>query len=207
MEPELVVGEIRGYRAWVEGPDCALHPLNGFPPGVLRPGESTEYKVAKCARLQCDCTSCIKMLPYSRPTREHKAPADGCTCGFYAVYGNDGLLTLLNEIFYIGDKIQGLILGSVMMSGKVIKGSHGIMRGERMRLEALLRSYQDYFSPAIAHKVPCLPVEDFLAQAPLENSCPDLDATTIARWHRLHDVGRQQLREFYVNNGQWIVAY
>lgn len=120
---QTVLGTVRAYRAWV----WRENGLNSTTYSTSLVPSALPYK-AECWRgLGQRSTHHIGTV----------IPADGCRCGFYAVYygGVAGLMahiTLPNPV---------VVVGSVLMSGKTVLGSRGILRAEKMQLEAFMRPF------------------------------------------------------------------
>jgi hypothetical protein len=117
----LVLGGVRGYRAW----DLLAHitGTGGFQleavtsSYVFKPQSDSIYKAA-----------CLEN-PY------HNAPEVRCKCGLYAVYDGKDARTVAYDV---GAPPEISVLGAVQMFGRVIFGESGVMRGQKMKIEALI---------------------------------------------------------------------
>jgi hypothetical protein len=112
FEPQ--VGEIRALRTFRIGPGGVLYPV--FTNGPWMPGTNTSV---------CRLPS---FLVGDDPP--HRAPAPGCSCGFYA-YGTEPAAAEYPQARHV--------LGVVSCWGRVIAGTRGL-RAERARIEALWMS-------------------------------------------------------------------
>lgn len=131
--PRLVPGEVRAYRIWrvnlaVQQYRLASYQILGLRllstgwPVTLDPRDGPVF------RAQCQS---------SRP--RHTVPAATCSCGFYGV-GVGGLTTLVGLAFSnrsVSTLLDGYVIGSVAMSGRVVLDNCGLIRAERMRIEGL----------------------------------------------------------------------
>lgn len=140
----LVPGEVRAYRLWryqhprvlpgrreitgrltSTGWNVDLDPLvqtNGLP------------YTAVCQRLNRDAS-------YRHEDGDRSpVPAEKCTCGFYGTYigGLSYAFNAARRNLAAHAGRSEVVLGSVLMSGRVIFGSTGVLRAERMRLEGVL---------------------------------------------------------------------
>jgi hypothetical protein len=111
FEPQ--VGEIIALRTFRIGPDSQLYPLFSDRPW------SDGANAAICNR--------VPMPDETGEAPAHSAPADGCTCGFYA-FGSPAAAGEYPHARYV--------LAVVACWGQVIAGTRGI-RAEQARIEAL----------------------------------------------------------------------
>lgn len=146
-EPLLVPGELRAYRIWEQphaqpmtGLLYALIEKKPLDPAVQQAGKPY---IAGCRRMRSLVIlnpggADVVMDDPSHP-RGAAAPVESCTCGWYAV-GAGGL----DYAYRRGGRIisNGMspytIAGSVMLSGRVIVGETGVVRAEKMRVEAVI---------------------------------------------------------------------
>lgn len=136
-EPQLIPGEIRGYRLWRV--DAAWAMLRSFRKDVVLPCSSSGAGPYQATCLAPDLHQ-LKLLLGGRFVPVHAdgspIPDPGCTCGFYATYVG-GLGNMLARNGVDMTSVSDLICGAVALSGRVIFGETGVMRGAKMRLEAL----------------------------------------------------------------------
>jgi hypothetical protein len=105
---DLVVGEVRGYRAWALSSDGYLGAVTGPQPWLSATEEAT-------------CR--LSWPPYAG---DHRAPFTGCSCGLYAYYRATTVPPSVDEVF-----------GVVAVAGRVILATRG-MKAERMTMLALV---------------------------------------------------------------------
>lgn len=194
-----VFGEVRGYRAW--GFRGAPWDREGAPrltPLVQRHAAipvTTEPQEAVCL-----LAGALNPVDGSLIHKEPIVPAVDCSCGFYAIY-QGGLAPLTGRV---ASRV-GLVLGSVLLSGRVIFGDQGVMRGQVMRMEGFLaarprdvykavyaeyrfdRDLEAFFAESLAYasswagaefKLPVLGLEDFKAAFPMP-SAPVVAGSTL----------------------------
>lgn len=106
---DLVVGEVRGYRAWRLSSSGQLGSLAGDHLWLSATDEAT------CLMWQ---TEHLRM--------DHPAPFTGCTCGLYAYYRPTTV-----------PPVKGQVFGVVSVAGRVILATRG-MKAERMTIRALV---------------------------------------------------------------------
>lgn len=170
----LVQGSIRGYRSWDLTDTCNLESLAWRT--SLTPHIPGWWYLAECYRHQ---------LLGESPQSIHTIAGISCSCGFYAYYKDNA--TDEHKFF----QRAGVITGTVRMSGRVILGSTGVMRAEKMQLEALFVRpvhdwlYQWRIKRALKEKyhVPVytwMQRKKFLKRYPLEGVALPDDATRVA---------------------------
>jgi hypothetical protein len=132
-----------GYRAWVFEVDryrASLFPLSGrdSSSGSVWDGAHKRWVSAKCASKGVHVPHVIPtgtIAAWVRPVSEpgtcnycdfHQVPDEGCSCGFYA-------LKTMPSVEASGG---GVILGAVVLAGKVIEYTFGY-RAERARIVEL----------------------------------------------------------------------
>ena len=130
---------IVAYRAWscrVDGIEPTLHSLSGDGGGVWNDA-SDHWVRASCAMFHSMAEAARQAFhklglpdPRLAESDAHAAPAEGCTCGFYALKS----ATDVFEMFGVGDRI---LIGRVKLAGKVIEHEFGY-RAERARIDALI---------------------------------------------------------------------
>lgn len=140
LAPRLVPGEIRAYRVW--------RPSDPFEPPRFRAGSPLLRSAVRDDYLR----------PYTGPlyharcektlgVHSRRLPMLNCSCGFYGVYVG-GLSTLAALMFpstwYLPTFFIDYVIGSVAMSGRVLLSDNGLIRAERMRIEALCRVSSSY---------------------------------------------------------------
>lgn len=180
----LIAGELRAYRVWeptLLGYDGLLNSLmrrESLPPTVQRSGQ---WYQAHCLRREEFSGFAVHPSPVTEP-------GEKCSCGFYGVVGG-GLFTALQKAGRVPlmDHHPTAIVGSVTLAGRIIVGSTGVVRAQRMRVEALFsmaavfskkrRSYlraagQQYQVPTYTD--PFAFERDF-PQADLQELVPELD--------------------------------
>jgi hypothetical protein len=112
---------ISAYRAWVfsiEHGQAELFPLGGW---------SADWRAAASGWATATCLRAI-----------HEAPSEGCSCGFYSLKDLHEAITLgspIHATFQSGG--MGLVLGRVLLSGKVIEHESGY-RAERAQVAELI---------------------------------------------------------------------
>jgi hypothetical protein len=109
---DLVVGEVRGYRAWRVSSDGHLGALSGIHLWLSATDEATCH---------------LWQAPHVRV--DHPAPFTGCTCGLYAYYRATTVPPSTGQVF-----------GVVAVTGRVILATRG-MKAERMTILALVTDY------------------------------------------------------------------
>lgn len=128
-QPETVLGFVRGYRGWFVAQDGHPRLLSTSQSLALPVGEPGPHEAI------CNSFSTGLMQSFARTAKViHVSPADNCRCGYYAIYSG-GLSTLFDHVGITGT----LVIGSVLMSGKVMMGQTGVMRGQVMYIEAMMR--------------------------------------------------------------------
>lgn len=177
-ETQLVLGSIRGYRVW-RVRHRKLWPMRH---GMDSLTASTMPYTAVCAL-------------YDKSNREHgPSPHPQCSCGFYARYEAPGLAGLANGQYldYYGLAAGTYVLGSVQMTGTVIKGGTGVMRAEKMTIETLAAPYPlcergGLEALADAYGVPLRTVSQMVTEYPLENRSVDTDIAEAIVVNQLRD--------------------
>jgi hypothetical protein len=129
---------IVAYRAWtchVEGIEPTLLSLGGDGGDVWNEA-SENWIVASCAAFRWRSETVRAAFEHrglSAPSlveEEHAAPAEGCSCGFYA-------LKSATDAFERFGRSRGNLIGRVKLAGKVIEHDPGY-RAERARIDALI---------------------------------------------------------------------
>lgn len=165
-DPQLVLGTVRGYRAW-QVHEGYLHPTSINMSYISRVGSTAGALPQSAGPHRAGCAA---LLPCEFEDFEHgRAPQVNCTCGFYAVYEAPGLYNLRRHADPFKLMSGRLVIGSVQMSGRVIKGSTGVMRAENMTLEAFLDLGHGRTHRAVssAYGIPLLKYAQFLEKFPL----------------------------------------
>jgi hypothetical protein len=130
---------ILAYRAWsccVDGIEPTLLPIAGDKGDVWN--EASENWVrASCALFHWRSEGVraafeARGLPVPSVIEgdQHAAPAEGCSCGFYA-------LKSASDVFERFGRFGGNLIGRVELAGKVIEHDLGF-RAERARIDALI---------------------------------------------------------------------
>jgi hypothetical protein len=158
----LVLGSVRGWRGWI------FNLLSGRLNPISQSGPYDPFQkiyVADCFRY------------FNEVGLRHDAPALWCKCGLYALYNATKISQIHEHVGFVS-----VILGSVKMSGRIIFGETGVMRGEKMELEALLLPRESYLSTdnvkrtiSAMYRVPVFSyteIDDFYLKYPCEP--PDL---------------------------------
>jgi hypothetical protein len=129
-EPDLVPGELRGFRRW-KGVD-----ENGGlkSTGVDYTWESGQVQTARCF------AGVYSMYP---PHDSSETPKNGCQCGFYGWYNPaDSRIPLAG--------VEGAVFGVVKATGRVILGSHGF-RAEHVEIVAVCTTNRVYKERLLKH--------------------------------------------------------
>jgi hypothetical protein len=106
---DLVVGEVRGYRAWRLSREGYL--------GSLADDHRWDWATEKA-----NCYAWRGLRDWT----DHSAPFTGCTCGLYAYYRPKTV-----------PPVKGQVFGVVSVTGRVILATRG-MKAERMTILALV---------------------------------------------------------------------
>jgi hypothetical protein len=116
---DLVVGDVRGYRAWQLVGDGQLAAL------------SAAFHLWESATKEAACT----LAPYLG--EDHPSPFMDCTCGLYAYYRATTVPPLGRGL--VVPPLIGQVFGVVSVAGRVILATRG-MRAERMTILAFVSS-------------------------------------------------------------------
>lgn len=140
--PVLVPGELRAYRAWKYGAAsvagehrCALR-LRALTWGTV---------LDTCGGVHT--AVCVHQpghrLHNPQSLRRHEPgwpiPSEHCTCGFYGTVAGGLNHSIQAPATFNRAVTEGsFFFGSVVFSGRVVIGAHGVARAEKMRLESVL---------------------------------------------------------------------
>lgn len=128
MENGTLLGERQGFRAWdiAETPDGPRLRSQGYggsgSSGIWTPGE---VQTARCAR-----------------GNNHRAPDEGCTCGFYCASSRSHLVSL-NKYHRYDLRGTRSVVGTVYMDGKVLVHTLGF-RAENIWPVEILVPYTEW---------------------------------------------------------------
>jgi hypothetical protein len=143
----LVPGTLRAYRIWTYSVKEPVESMVGpWPRRLLSIGWS--YALEPAVQLygrrsyvaRCQYRTARQVSDRRHVSGETEmVPAQGCSCGFYGVYVGGLAHTYLasRRPLTVASCLSSLIAGSVLMSGRVVLGANGVVRAEKMRLEAL----------------------------------------------------------------------
>lgn len=173
MDPSAVrvpdgIEPISGYRWWsytVSPVGVSLFPLRHFQAG---PSTWSAWTGAESRWVQARCIVATSLYP-SQLLREvlamapgadpaltledppHEVPAEDCSCGFYAMRDLDRALVGMSLFGKLAERSQLLVLGRVLLAGKVIEHAQGY-RAERARIAELIpvRGAEDVVSAVAA---------------------------------------------------------
>jgi hypothetical protein len=143
MNPVVTIPDgiepIVAYRAWscrVDGIEPTLLSLGGHGGDVWNDA-SDNWVRASCAMFHWMSEAAREAfhdrgLPVPSLTEgdPHAAPAEGCTCGFYA-------LKSVTDAFEMFGRVDRNLIGRVKLAGKVIEHEFGY-RAQRARIDALI---------------------------------------------------------------------
>ena len=139
-----VAGEIIGWRAWQVAADYTAV----GEPGVVLVSVTRTVCWHPREWLQAHCDN----LPIGR----HRAPAESCMCGIYAVSTRERLLL---SGYNVGRDPRAVVaLGEVALAGKVIPGTRG-WRAEKARPVRLFVPHEHWRLAARLEELYEIPVE------------------------------------------------
>ena len=143
MSPILTIPDgiepIVAYRAWacrLDGIEPTLLSLGGHGGDVWNDA-SDDWVRASCAMHQWMSEAAREAfrdrglpVPSLVDRDAHAAPAEGCSCGFYA-------LKSVADAFEMAERIDRTVIGRVKLAGKVIEHEFGY-RAQLARIDALI---------------------------------------------------------------------
>lgn len=165
-EPQLILGNgVRGYRLWKVNGSWLL-------PTVIRAallnGETDLLMFPPEGPYRASCWNLGTSIAH------RTVPEATCHCGFYALYAAPAFRTLIvNGHANPRGLAEGdWVLGSVRMSGVVIKGDAGVMRAQKMEIEALVSIDAMHGLQVVADRyhVPLIEPHELLCDFPLDNA-------------------------------------
>jgi len=136
MDPSSVrvpdgIEPISAYRAWfysIEGQKAHLRPLSG--PAGRSPMNGWEGAGASWVTASCALHGSLT----------HEVPSETCSCGFYSLKELDHAVALATPFRLMsipGRRVDQVVLGRILLSGKVIEHDAGY-RAERARVAELI---------------------------------------------------------------------
>jgi hypothetical protein len=142
----LVPGEVRAYRLWKVTPPGRARPWLSklrlqalYAPTIFDPDDQrTGGHTATCQWVEGRMLTPKGFHQHKAGTPE-QVPEEKCQCGFYGTY-TGGLIYAFEAAKRAPARYSmhiELIVGSVLMAGRCILGEQGVVRAEKMRIEAL----------------------------------------------------------------------
>ncbi len=136
MDPSSVrvpdgIEPISAYRAWfysIEGRKAQLRPLSA--PNISSRGNGWDGAGANWVTASCALVG----------SSTHEVPSEDCSCGFYSLKELDHAVDLASPFRFMsipGRKVDQVVLGRILLSGKVIEHDFGY-RAERARIAELI---------------------------------------------------------------------
>ena len=136
MDPSSVrvpdgIEPISAYRAWfysIEGQKAQLRPLSA--PNISARGNGWDGAGANWVTASCALVG----------SSTHEVPSEDCSCGFYSLKELDHAVALAAPFRFMpipGRKVDQVVLGRILLSGKVIEHDFGY-RAERARIAELI---------------------------------------------------------------------